>query len=64
MGGFAKGMMGIIMVTVAVFGTKSLNSEIVGDLFNLPPDDHDEKCKCFKQSNFYSIVNKCNRKKD
>ena len=63
-GGFAKGMMGILLVTIAVFGTKSLKSEIVRDLFDLPPDDPSEKCKCFKQSNFYGIVNKCKKKKD
>ena len=63
-GGFAKGMMGILLVTIAVFGTKSLKSEIVRDLFDLPHDDPSEKCKCFKQLNFYSIVNKCNKKKD
>ena len=63
-GGFAKGMMGIFLVTIGVFGTKSLNSEIVRDLFELPPDDPKEKCKCFKRSNFYSYVNNCKKKKD
>lgn len=63
-GGFKEGMMGIFLMFIGFFGTNSMNNKIVRDLFDLPAEDPEEMCRCFKQSNLYSCFDKCKKKKD